>query len=265
MEDYIRSNKEAWEEAFDLRDASYGADIEEQVQTQPYAFFNEDTANILKKYDLRGKSIAQFCCNNGRELLSLVKTTGAKEGVGFDIAANMVAFANEKAAKLNLPCHFVEANILELDDTYKEAFDFVFITIGGTCWFKSLQEYFAVIAKCLKKGGCIVINDTHPVGNMIATPGDEGYDDKTPTNIVFSYFEHEWIGTGGMYYMTGREYASKTFTDYTHSLSEFIDGLCANGIVVTGLKEYDYDISGGFPQISGRRIPLSMILEGRLQ
>ena len=49
------------------------------------------------------KTIGQFCCNNGRELLSLVKCGRAKKGIGFDIAENQVAFANEKAKELNLP------------------------------------------------------------------------------------------------------------------------------------------------------------------
>ena len=42
MEKYIEGNKEAWEEAFDKRDASWGADIAERVQKEAYPFFNEE-------------------------------------------------------------------------------------------------------------------------------------------------------------------------------------------------------------------------------
>ncbi len=79
----------------------------------------------------------------------------------------------------------------------------------------------------------------------------------------FNYFEHEWTSNGGMYYITGKSYESKTFTDYTHSMSEIISGMCNNGIVVTGMQEFDYDISGGFPEIDHSGYPLSMIIEGR--
>ena len=41
-----------------------------------------------------------------------------------------------------------------------------------------------------------------------------------------------------MYYMTQKNYRSKTFTDFTHSMSEIISGMCSNGIVVTGLQEW---------------------------
>ena len=86
MENYIKGNKEAWEEAFDQRDASWGTDIVERISNEDYPFFNEDTKNVLKTIDTKDKVIGQFCCNNGRELMSLVKCGNAKKGIGFDIA-----------------------------------------------------------------------------------------------------------------------------------------------------------------------------------
>ena len=97
MDKYIEGNKAAWEEAFDKRDASWGADITERIEKEDYPFFNEETKKVLKTLATEGTVIGQFCCNNGRELLSLVKCGKAKKGIGFDIAENQVAFANEKA------------------------------------------------------------------------------------------------------------------------------------------------------------------------
>ena len=42
MDKYIEGNKAAWEEAFDNRIASWGADITERIQKEEYPFFNED-------------------------------------------------------------------------------------------------------------------------------------------------------------------------------------------------------------------------------
>ena len=111
MDKYIEGNKEAWEEAFDNRDASWGADITERIQKEDYPFFEKEMADILRRIDARGMSVGQFCCNNGRELLSLVKCQGAARGTGFDIAENQVAFANEKAKELDLPCTFEAVNV----------------------------------------------------------------------------------------------------------------------------------------------------------
>ena len=51
MEKYIAGNKEAWEEAFDKRDASWGADIIERIQKEDYPFFNTETREVLKTID----------------------------------------------------------------------------------------------------------------------------------------------------------------------------------------------------------------------
>ncbi len=263
MDKYIQGNKEAWEEAFDKRDETWGADITERVKTEDYPFFNEETKTILKGMDLEGKAVGQFCCNNGRELLSLVKCGKAAKGVGFDIAENQVAFANEKAKELDLPCGFVAKNIYDIDDTFKEQFDVALITIGALCWFDDLDRFFSVVAKTMKPGAVILINEQHPCTSMLATPGEDLYDPDHRLECHYSYFEHEWTGNGGMYYMTQKCYESKTFTDYTHPMSDIISGMCNNGIVVTGLKEYEHDLSGGFTELDNVGFPLSMIIQGK--
>lgn len=263
MDKYIEGNKAAWEEAFDNRDASWGEDISERVRKEEYPFFYEEMKTVLKELGTEGKTIGHFCCNNGRELLSLVKSGHAAKGVGFDIAENQVAFANEKAKELNLPCVFEAVNIYDIDDRYREQFDLVIITIGALCWFDDLNRFFGIIAKCMKPGAEIVINEQHPLTNMLATEGEERYDPEHITECCYSYFEHEWTGNEGMYYMTKKHYHSKTFTDYTHPMSEIITGMCSSGMVVTGLKEFDYDISGAFASAEHCGFPLSMIIQGR--
>lgn len=66
----------------------------------------------IEKIDFKGKIIAQFCCNNGRELLSLMQLK-SNYGVGFDIAENIIEQAKETARKANITnCDFVATNIL---------------------------------------------------------------------------------------------------------------------------------------------------------
>lgn len=174
-----------------------------------------------------------------------------------------MAFANQKAGELNLPCLFEAVNVYDIDDLYREVFDVVIITIGALCWFKDLNRFFAIVAKCMKPGAIIVINEEHPCTHMLAAEGDETFDPKHRTECVYSYFEHEWTGNGGMYYMTQKAYRSKTFTDFTHSMSEIITGMCSNGIVITELQEFDYDIGTGFFALDHHGFPLSMIIRGQ--
>ena len=263
VEKYIAGNKAAWEEAFENRDSSWGADITERIQKEDYPFFNEETKAVLKQIPTEGAVVGQFCCNNGRELLSLVKCGKAKKGIGFDIAENQVAFANEKAKELQLPCEFEAVNIYDIEERWKEAFDVVIITIGALCWFKDLSRFFAVVAKCMKPGAVIVINEEHPFRNMLAAEGEDLFDPDHPTECRYSYFGHEWTGNDGMYYIAQKAYRSKTFTDYTHPMSEIISGMCGSGIVVTGLQEFDYDLGGAFTALDRQGYPLSMLILGR--
>ncbi len=263
MEDYIAGNKEAWEEAFELRDASWGKDIAKRVKLEDYPFFNKDTVKVLRKYDMTGKTIGQFCCNNGRELLSLVKSSGAVKGVGFDIAENQVTFANDRAKELGLPCEFIAVNVLEIDEQFTDAFDFVLITIGALCWFKDLRKLFQVISRCTKNGGTLIINELHPFTGMLAAPGEEEFIKDHPTECRYSYFEKEWAGNKGMQYITKKSYDSKTFTDYSHPLSDIISSLCENSLLITGMQEFDYDISETFGTFDHLGFPLSMILEAK--
>lgn len=263
MEKYIKENKAAWEEAFDHREASWGADIVKRVENEDFPFFYEETRETLKRLPLEGAVIGQFCCNNGRELLSLVKCGKASKGIGFDIAENQIAFAREKAGELRLPCDFEAVNIYDIDDTYKEVFDVVLITIGALCWFEDLQRFFEVVSRCMKPGAFLVISEQHPFTNMLATEGEEEYNADHQTECRYNYFRYKWIGNEGIYYMTKKRYPSRTFTDFSHPLSEIISGICDNGIDVTGFKEFDYDISGMFESLNGKGVPLSMLITGR--
>ena len=148
-------------------------------------------------------------------------------------------------------------------NTFKEQFDVALITIGALCWFDDLDRFFSVVAKTMKPGAVILINEQHPCTSMLAAPGEDLYDPDHRLECHYSYFEHEWTGNDGMYYMTQKCYESKTFTDYTHPMSDIISGMCNNGIVVTGLKEYEHDLSGGFTELDNVGFPLSMIIQGK--
>ncbi len=258
-EDYIQGNKEAWEEAFDRRSPDWGADIIQRVRTEKLPFLRRELMAELEQLGLSGRTVGQFCCNNGRELLSIV-AQGARAGIGFDIAENQVQFANGIAAALNLPCTFVAKDILEIDASYDDRFDLLLVTIGSLCWFKDLSLFFNKVARCTRQDGVVLVNEQHPVANMLAIPGEENYDEHWPGNLVNSYFQNTWIESSGMPYITGKPYASKTFTSYTHPLSDVVTAAIESGLRVCKLQEFDRDLSGDFASVEDKGIPLSYIL-----
>ena len=261
--EYIKSNKEAWEEAFENRSQGWGEDICIRLKNEAYPYLEKDLIEEFKKFDFTNKVISQFCCNNGRELLSMLKF-GAKQGVGFDIAENMVSWANKIAEKTNINCFFEATDILEIDHKYYNSFDLVFISAGALTWFQDLNLLFNKISCCLKTGGILIINEMHPFTNMLGMPGEQNYDEKSPNKLVNSYFKSDpWIENSGMSYMSKRYYKSKTFYCYAHTFSDIINSLVSNSITILKLQEFQYDISSSFDNLNNQGIPLSYILTAK--
>ena len=256
-------NKLAWEEAFDNRKSGWGEDIYDKIRNEGYPFLEEALIEELINFDLKGKAIAQFCCNNGRELLSLFKM-GAEYGVGFDIAENMISTANMTAKRLKMNCTFVVTDILDIDNSYYETFDYIFITIGAITWFEDLKAFFNKVSSCLKDGGYLIINEMHPVTGMLAMKGEDNFDEFLPNKLVNSYFKCDpWIENNGISYMSdsSKEY-KKTFYSYSHTFADILNAIIESNMIIKKLKEFEYDISGSFSELDNKGIPLSYILVG---
>jgi ubiquinone/menaquinone biosynthesis C-methylase UbiE len=175
--DYKYHNKLAWEEAFDHRRQNWGDDNYKRLINEELPFLNADVISELKQLDLKGKTIAQFCCNNGRELLSMMQLNPSY-GAGFDIAENIIEQAKDTARKANIAnCDFIATDILEIDESYHNKFDFIFFTIGAITWFQDLSLLFKKAADCLSSGGFMLINDFHPFMNMLPLPGENEFDE----------------------------------------------------------------------------------------
>mgnify|MGYP000861200786 CR=1 FL=1 len=256
---YIKDNKAAWEEAFEHRLENWGDDNHKRLLNETLPFFDANVAAELQKLDFAGKTVAQFCCNNGRELLSLMQL-GAKAGVGFDIAENIIGQARETAQLAHIDnCTFVACNILEIPQQYDGAFDFILFTIGAITWFEDLGPLFQKVAMCLKPGGMMLIHDFHPFMNMLPTPEEDAFDAGRLDKLAYSYFRSEpWIENTGMAYMS-KQYTSKTFTSFSHTMASIVNAASAAGLRVFRLNEYDYDV-GLTAVYDGKGYPLSFLL-----
>ncbi|MCL2853155.1 MAG: class I SAM-dependent methyltransferase [Defluviitaleaceae bacterium] len=257
---YIEGNKMAWEEAFENRKPNWGDENCLKLKNERLPFFNADMKNELEKIDFKNKEIAQFCCNNGRELMSAM-SLGAASGVGFDIAENIIGQARDTAYKADIDnCGFVACNILDIPVSYHGRFDFIFFTIGAITWFQDLTSLFDKAAKCLKDKGLLLINDFHPLINMLPLPNEDCFDRDNLNRLTYSYFRKEpWIENTGMGYMTNEYESRSTFTSFSHTMSDIINSLSVNGMKTVKLNEYGYDI-GLTDVYDDKGFPLSFIL-----
>lgn len=261
MDAIVKTNQQAWEEAFDRRETGFGNDHAQRLLAEDCAFIDSPVKEALEGMQLAGTTIGQLCCNNGRELMSLVKHHKALEGVGFDVAGNILAQAREIAHETQIPCTFVQGDVCAIADDYAERFDLLVMTIGALCWIESPEALFTIAAKLLKPGAYMVIHEAHPLSDMFGIEGDDGYDPSRPEKLVYSYFKDDpFVDTTGMGYLTGTAYQSKPFTSFHHTMGSLLTAMATQGLYLQLLREFDVDLGGSFDALSGKGLPLSYML-----
>lgn len=256
---YIDDNKKAWEQAFMHRSGAYAKDLTKRLELNDVSFFHKDFLEELNAYPFENKNVAQFCCNNGRELLELSKRN-INQGIGFDIAKNMVENANDIATNLTLPAKFIETNILKLESKYNGFFDYGLITVGVLCWFKDLNEFFKKVSQSLKTNGRLFIHESHPFGNMLATKEEPKYDASNHKLLVYDYFGNTVWKDQEMGYMSGSLKTESVFTSYAHTLSDIFAAMHKNHLTLTVFKEHGYCVGNIFNHLDHQGLPLSMIM-----
>ena len=263
-DNYSEKNREAWNEAAIVHRKNRKVDYTVLFKNKNYSMLDTTLLSLLNKISLSGGTVAQLCCNDGRELLSIVNTTGAT-GVGFDISDEFIAEASAIAKSANLNCRFVKANIYDLDTEYDNTFNLILFTAGALTWFHDLGRLFELVGRMLKPEGYLVIYEIHPFTNLLAWKDEPVYEATNHYKIVYKYFrDNPWVDNNGADYIGKTTYKSKTFTSFAHKLSDIITAICSNEITIKEFTEYSHDISAALEGLEKVKIvPLSYTILGR--
>ncbi len=251
------ANRDAWDEVAPRHAVHNQENLLRSFRDVDFTVLNDIEIARLNAIDVRGKDVAQVCCNNGRELIC-VKRMGAARCVGFDGAQGFIDQARELAVAANADCEFVCTNIYEIDPRYHGCFDVVTITIGVLCWMPDLQEFFTTIAALVRPGGAVFIYEQHPIVEMI-TPGGPG----DPVEWQLSYFDKEpYVEASGLDYYGGETYDAKPVTSFLHTMAEIIMAGVHSDMAVEYFEELPDHISNGWWNVEkqGPRLPMSYTL-----
>jgi len=258
-------NRQAWNEAMTYHHKARGEHLRDGFKNPKFTTFTwKGDEIILKKLNeigLSDKVVAQLPCNNGRELLSIINL-GAKKGTGFDISDTAISEANELKSISNLNAEFHRINILDIDDSFNNSIDLVYISEGSLQWFSSLNDYFRIVAKLLKPNGKIFINEIHPFAYFFETANDS---DKDATLDDFiSYFEKgPYSYKNGLDYVGQTKYDAKECCWYMHTISDIINALIQNGIEIENFEEFNTEVANVERMKNLEKFPLSYIISAR--
>lgn len=257
----VAANKEAWNAAAEHHRAHAQWDRLVAGFAEPgFSCLDETETAIWRELELVGRSVAQVCCNNGRELLS-VRNLGAGRCVGFDQAAAFLEQGRELNGIAGLDCEFVEADVLALPDRYQGAFDRVFTTIGVFGWMPDLARFFDSVAGLLRPGGVYFAYENHPLLNMFEPESAE------PHRPVHSYFRTEpFVEALGLDYFGNRDYEAPMNYWFVHRLSDIVTTAVERGLVLERLCEYPHNIDAEALDVfegQAAQFPLSFSLIAR--
>ncbi len=260
MKKFIAGNQLAWEEAYDKAPKDY-KEIVSNIKGQPFAYLHPRIKALADRLSIHNKVIAQFCCNNGREVLSLAYNYHAKEAYGFELARNMAHDAEQSRIALGIKGKVIQGDVEAIEATFDGKFDYIFMFIGAICWFDERKTLFRQISRCLKPTGKFVLLDAHPFTNLLLANGEEGFDPNYKMKIGYSYWKTiPFTSEGGMSYMVKEDYVGKTFMSYSFRFDELITDLIEQGLFLTLLEEYPEDVIETFGDLSNSGLPMSFAL-----
>ncbi|MEM7238839.1 MAG: class I SAM-dependent methyltransferase [Pseudomonadota bacterium] len=247
------ANLAAWDEAAPIHAKHNHAALLEDFGTPGFSVLDELETGILTSLGVAGKDVAQICCNNGRELVS-VKTLGAARCVGFDGAPGFIVQARELAESASLEVEFVCTDIYEIGPEYAASFDLVTITIGVLSWMPDLDGFFRVVANLIRPGGALFIYEQHPMTEMLNAGSEDD-----PVEFEVSYFSKEpYIETDGLDYYGFTSYDAKPATSFLHPLGEVIMAGVNSAMTLEHIREYPDHISNTWYNVEAANLGVPM-------
>jgi 2-polyprenyl-3-methyl-5-hydroxy-6-metoxy-1,4-benzoquinol methylase len=246
---YTEANRKAWNEVSPIHE-EMKKEAKKQFLEPGFSCLDEVITKAIKQIGIEGKDVAQVCCNDGVETLSL-KNLGAASCTGFDISDEAIRTAELLSTEAEIPCRFVRTDIYDIPKDYHAQFDVVYISAGVFIWFPDLKRFFQVVSELLKEGGTVLIYEMHPFLNML----DEEEDD---IRIKHSYFiDKPHMYDDGLTYL-GDNYEGSPTYNFDPTMSQIISAIIRNGLNIKHFEEYDYDLSALFEHLEDKQIKIPM-------
>jgi SAM-dependent methyltransferase len=256
----IDQNLRAWNEVAPRHAEHNFANIARQLKATRGHFLDPVFRQHLEGIGLAGKTIAQFNCNNGRELISAVQL-GARAGLGFDFSAAFIRQARDLCDGAGVNIDFIETNIYEIPARYSAVADVLMMTSGALCWMPDLRRYFEVASRVLGPGGSLVIYETHPFLEMFKLDRERAPEEALVPH--YPYFMAEPIkSSAGLDYYSNEIYGREVVYWYHHTLSGIMQAIIDSGLTIRRFQEFEHDSDSGYARVRAfsARPPMSYLL-----
>lgn len=254
---HIAANRAMWDETAAIHERARFQALLDQIAAGGFSTLDETERAIFDRLGVaRGLDVAQLCCNNARELLSL-KLAGAGRCTGFDLSERFLDQGRRLASAAGVELELIAGSVYEIPRAFDGAFDVVYVTVGAIGWLPELDRFFAVVARLLRPGGALFMYEMHPCLDMLDP--DKGF------AIQHSYFRTEpYVGEGDADYFDPSASVSARSYWFHHRLSQVIGGALRHGLALESFDEHAHDVSMVFAHLApAGLLPLSYTLVAR--
>ncbi|MDG2481131.1 MAG: methyltransferase domain-containing protein [Alphaproteobacteria bacterium] len=237
-DDYTAASRAAWDaSAVHHRENEDWRLLTDGFARPGFSCLDAVETEVLETIGVAGRDVAQICCNNARELLS-VRNMGAARCVGFHQSAEFLKQGEELAVIASQEIELVPGDVYRIDDRFDGTFDLVVITIGVFGWMPDLKEFMEIPARLLKLGGRLVVPEEHPVVNMFDPHVER------PFEPCFDYFRALPLQEeGAIVYDDTATQTEATHWWFFHTLSDVMTAALECGLSLERFDEHPDNIS----------------------
>jgi SAM-dependent methyltransferase len=242
MDDYLRANRDRWNELVPIHAASSFYDLE----TFRAGRCSLDPIEVEEVGDVEGRSLLHLQCHFGQDTLSWARRGARVTGADFSEAA--IDLARRLAEELNLDARFVCADIYSLPEVpgvLEGSFDIVYTGGGVLGWLPDLRRWAEVAAHFLRPGGLFYIREFHPFSWVFDDEGPPG-----ELRVRYPYFgapqPDRWEADGS-YADESVKLQHRVTYEWMHPLSDVVNSLIDAGLWIRFLHE--------FPVTNFRQLP----------
>ena len=253
---YHDANRLAWNARESLHRKDAFNQVLEKLKNPKLSCLDRHALAVFDELGVEGKTVTQFCCNNGRELLSLSKL-GADRVVGFDISDAFIEQGRELSSQSGLPCELHSMDVADIGSEFAGVFDIVYVSVGALGWFQDMTQFFGKVTELLKPNGTVFVYELHPFTEML----DVHAPIESPI-LACDYFRIEpHKDTEGQDYMTGKYYESPPAYWFVHTFSTILQAIIDQGMTITQVEEFDHDVSECWPELAEGELKLPLCFQ----
>ena len=218
---YLEINREAWNKRTRIHIKSKFYDVN--------GFMGGSSSlreiELAELNNVENKSLLHLQCHFGLDTLSWARMGAIVTGV--DLSTESIEQAKKISRKANIDSTFICGDLYDFEiPGASKKFDIVYTSYGAICWLPCLDKRAKKIAECLKPGGMFYMVEFHPVIDFLA--GEQYFHSSKP------FISKEKTYTDGD---TGE--VSEIYT-WSHSLSDVVNSLINEGVIIKYLNEYPF-------------------------